>query len=1134
MRVTPQRVPETSPSPPSPTLNSFNARVTAVWQRLRSLSTGCVAADTWVAFATDDLGLDRTAAAALYAAFGGGSLAGLAGGLRPYPILLDACVALARLRTAEEDATALRAEAARADDAHRAAAAAAAARRTVVPEADGQAAQAALRAKAARAGLTPVRLRAPPPPEVLAAGSGGGGAFEYPGSESLDAFARRVEELWRGKEGTVLDELAANLKAPVNSTKQQRVASAALCLADRDGGGGGGGAQPKQAMAAAQRQQEEEPAERCAVALYDALHGVGAASAAAVLESGAAEAAAAADVPNCGGGGGGGAAWWHAVEEAFAAAYPREVGGGGAAAAMAARLPADELRACQGVLARCGVGAESLEAGGRGGNGEEAGGGGIPPEEAAVVRLVEATAGCGWSEELVAALGAHLGSAAAAACREALGSPPGSPAARRAARLYKAMKVLSSDEAEVYEVVEGMEGQAEWDAVRAEFRATYPKTGDGDLVRAMREQLSREELRRCRAILEAKGVALESGDPAAASAQGSTLAGAEGLAEAAACLYRATKGGAAGGTALGLLKDIASRAEQSGGAAAAAAWWGGVREAFAAAYPRTAGGDVVRALDEGLSAEENNGCREVLGRWGVAAGADDDEQAPPLCAVERLALHLHALTPQDVDALMGYADAPPEDADGACAADYRSRNPVVSRAVAWALRSAADGREGAWETVAQWVKLIVLLLAVAVDSPGASAPARLVRALPALPGGAEVAAEGLMLFWPAATVWEATTAAGAASPSATAAATSGAPFVVEVADAPCGVPLALGGDHEDDATGGGDVLSAATSAVAGAVLLPPLLCLEVVEVVAATEASATTLRAAWRGPPDSLRCLCGAARAEAQAASGAALEAQAGGARAAAVHATRLSSAARLGAARAAAQRDEEARRSAAAEAARGVRAREAEARRAEVRLAELRSLAEAEAAAARALRADAAAAAAEARALERRRRAAAERAAALAAREEQERARARAAEEGAAVETERLEGRLESAEAEVALLRARAGRAKLEHRDAAAAAAAAERTRAEAAGRSEGAEAALRRARRQVEESCGKDLAERRVLVEQELRVCEQMDVLRRQEEEHLGAMRLMKERRSAAGEQRVNGDGGAGGGAGDVFQHP
>ncbi|KAJ9448135.1 hypothetical protein DIPPA_25213 [Diplonema papillatum] len=125
---------------------------------------------------------------------------------------------------------------------------------------------------------------------------------------------------------------------------------------------------------------------------------------------------------------------------------------------------------------------------------------------------------------------------------------------------------------------------------------------------------------------------------------------------------------------------------------------------------------------------------------------------PGLCVLELLSLHLYTMAAPDVDGLMGFSDAPEYDeGDKAKWEAYRSRNPVVFRTMNWALRTAAEGREESWRVVQTWVRVIVLLMALASEP---QPHPRLARGLAALPPQVLkehlAKAPGDALFWPAA------------------------------------------------------------------------------------------------------------------------------------------------------------------------------------------------------------------------------------------------------------------------------------------------------------------------------------------------------------------------------------------------
>eukprot|EP01063_Lacrimia_lanifica_P029107 TRINITY_DN4386_c1_g1_i3.p1 TRINITY_DN4386_c1_g1~~TRINITY_DN4386_c1_g1_i3.p1 ORF type:complete len:1888 (+),score=458.74 TRINITY_DN4386_c1_g1_i3:45-5708(+) len=97
------------------------------------------------------------------------------------------------------------------------------------------------------------------------------------------------------------------------------------------------------------------------------------------------------------------------------------------------------------------------------------------------------------------------------------GADVGYAAADAAKVLYRAMKGWGTDEDAIYKVMQDVPSQRSWSAVNAAFRAGYPSFHDGDLIAAMRDDLTANEMKKCEGILQERGITL-----VAASRQGSS------------------------------------------------------------------------------------------------------------------------------------------------------------------------------------------------------------------------------------------------------------------------------------------------------------------------------------------------------------------------------------------------------------------------------------------------------------------------------------------------------------------------------------------------------------------------------------------------------------------------------------
>eukprot|EP01062_Namystynia_karyoxenos_P076703 TRINITY_DN7570_c3_g1_i1.p1 TRINITY_DN7570_c3_g1~~TRINITY_DN7570_c3_g1_i1.p1 ORF type:complete len:1240 (+),score=513.92 TRINITY_DN7570_c3_g1_i1:94-3720(+) len=121
--------------------------------------------------------------------------------------------------------------------------------------------------------------------------------------------------------------------------------------------------------------------------------------------------------------------------------------------------------------------------------------------------------------DLIRALKAEMSSSELEKCRAALrvngvlfegavGGPPEIRARHAVGMLYKAMKGLGTDEAAVYSALEALQDASEWHMCCEHFRQVYPDWHNGELLTAMRSDLSKKELKKCEEILTRKGADL--------------------------------------------------------------------------------------------------------------------------------------------------------------------------------------------------------------------------------------------------------------------------------------------------------------------------------------------------------------------------------------------------------------------------------------------------------------------------------------------------------------------------------------------------------------------------------------------------------------------------------------------------
>eukprot|EP01063_Lacrimia_lanifica_P041520 TRINITY_DN9716_c0_g1_i3.p1 TRINITY_DN9716_c0_g1~~TRINITY_DN9716_c0_g1_i3.p1 ORF type:complete len:806 (+),score=256.16 TRINITY_DN9716_c0_g1_i3:2006-4423(+) len=203
--------------------------------------------------------------------------------------------------------------------------------------------------------------------------------------------------------------------------------------------------------------------------------------------------------------------------------------------------------------------------------------------------------------DLVAALKGELSAAERQKCEVILrrcGAELDSAARceRIAEGLYEAMKGFGADAEGIYRQLQGVADRAVWQDVKAAFTASYPQFHSGDVVAALRSELTAAEQQKCEAILRKQGVAF------AGAATPEALASA---------LYAAMKGF---GTDEAAVYTALRAVEGSDG-------WRAVQHAFAEKHSEFHGGDVVAALKAEMTLAEWGECTALLKAQGVADGA---------------------------------------------------------------------------------------------------------------------------------------------------------------------------------------------------------------------------------------------------------------------------------------------------------------------------------------------------------------------------------------------------------------------------------------------------------------------------------------------------------------------------------
>ena len=218
--------------------------------------------------------------------------------------------------------------------------------------------------------------------------------------------------------------------------------------------------------------------------------------------------------------------------------------------------------------------------------------------------------------DLTACLEREMTSLELQRCRDVLRARRVSlPARDPAGVLHAAMKGLGTDEAAIYGVLEAVASQEDWDGVKQRFREAHAGMCGGDVVQALRGELSEREMAHATEILNTKGILLgAAAAPAAAAPTASVAPSAH-----AATLHRAMKGFGTDEAAIyGVLEAVKSQRE-----------WELVGFAFKKAFPSFHGGSLERALEDELSTKEMARAAGILAANGVSFVA----AAPPSPAV---------------------------------------------------------------------------------------------------------------------------------------------------------------------------------------------------------------------------------------------------------------------------------------------------------------------------------------------------------------------------------------------------------------------------------------------------------------------------------------------------------------------
>ena len=283
---------------------------------------------------------------------------------------------------------------------------------------------------------------------------------------------------------------------------------------------------------------------------------------------------------------------WEAVCAAFRRAHP-SFAGGEIAKALAENLSRKAMETCRADLARKGV---SLGGSGGGGGG---GGSYVPAHRAATPDTAHAAA---LAVMPAATPQQHQGGGVRGA-----ENPDSALGSHQAALLYTALVGPSVDAAAVFSVLKGVGSQVAWDDLVRQYKASFPLAHAGDLSVAMKARLSTVDLERCAAILERRGVV---GSPRrrtpAAAASPEQTPDFQTARRHAAALFRSIEGLDADDGGDALFEVMTQQRSQKD--------WEEVAVQFELMHPACCGGDLLAALQSGLSKRELAKCKQILAK----------------------------------------------------------------------------------------------------------------------------------------------------------------------------------------------------------------------------------------------------------------------------------------------------------------------------------------------------------------------------------------------------------------------------------------------------------------------------------------------------------------------------------------
>ena len=176
-------------------------------------------------------------------------------------------------------------------------------------------------------------------------------------------------------------------------------------------------------------------------------------------------------------------------------------------------------------------------------------------------------------------------------------------------RLYTAMKGVGTDEDAIYSVITDIRRQSEWDWVKAHFRQEHADFCGGDLVAALRGDLSRRELKKVTGMLAQRGIYLDSTVTSQASSVDTiSQKGAEmDTAARADLLYSAMNGFNA--TEANVHTALSGVADQE--------QWDATQRHFQQRHAAFHHGNLVRALSDELTATAMQRAEEILATKGI-------------------------------------------------------------------------------------------------------------------------------------------------------------------------------------------------------------------------------------------------------------------------------------------------------------------------------------------------------------------------------------------------------------------------------------------------------------------------------------------------------------------------------------